>query len=515
MIRQPLFPTAPWRRLHGARMRGRRLITAAFLVLSAPAVVAAPWAAVGDSALRSDLETLAASGVIDNLTTTWPIPWSRILERIQDEESLARQPEAVQDAARRVKARASSEVAAFSSRLSSWIDATNSPNPVRGFDALGRQNAQGQAVVDWNGDGTTVHLAVGAESHDIHDRQTLMMDDTYVAQSVWGTAVYAGWVTHWWGPGWISTLSESNNARPIPQVGITRMGSAPFKTPLLRWIGPWQAEFFIGILDGPRLDHNTVLNGLKVSMNPLPGFEWGFERMDEACGHNHPCDLPRSWFNPQNNYQHPSSTNDQLDFDFKYMHTLGSATVSVYMQLMNEDSNPIYRSGTSHLAGLTSWLPIAGQRVRLTAEWTSTVPTANIMSFGDYAWGFAYNDYKYPDGMRYRDRATGFSLDSNSKLYTLQASWTTSRNIGWTLTYHHARVADMITSTPPGTGYIASTYNPVSAGRVTFDMGEVRANVPVSRQFTVDASVRYQTDQLRPAQGAETAGEMRVSYALY
>jgi hypothetical protein len=184
------------------------------------------------------------------------------------------------------------------------------------------------------------------------------------------------------------------------------------------------------------------------------------------------------------------------------------------MQLMNEDSNPIYRSGTSHLAGLTSWLPIAGQRVRLTAEWTSTVPTANIMSFGDYAWGFAYNDYKYPDGMRYRGRAIGFSLDSNSKLYTLQASWTTSQNITWTLTGHHARVADMVASTSPGTGFVYSTINPVSTGRVTFDMGEVRASVPFGPQFTVDASVRYQTDQLRPAQGAEAAGEMRLSYAL-
>jgi hypothetical protein len=184
------------------------------------------------------------------------------------------------------------------------------------------------------------------------------------------------------------------------------------------------------------------------------------------------------------------------------------------MQLMNEDSNPIYRSGTSHLAGLTSWLPIAGQRVRLTAEWTSTVPTANIMSFGDYAWGFAYNDYKYPDGMRYRGRAIGFSLDSNSKLYTLQASWTTSQNITWTLTGQHARVADMISSTPPGTGFVYSTINPVSTGRVTFDMGEVRASVPFGPQFTVDASVRYQSDQLRPAQGAEAAGEIRLSYAL-
>ena len=36
---------------------------------------AAPWSETGDAQLRSDLELLAAAGVIDNVTTQWPIPW--------------------------------------------------------------------------------------------------------------------------------------------------------------------------------------------------------------------------------------------------------------------------------------------------------------------------------------------------------------------------------------------------------------------------------------------------------
>ncbi len=50
-------------------------------------------------------------------------------------------------------------------------------------------------------------------------------------------------MTHWWGPGWISALALSNNARPIPQIGISRIDTSPFKTKWLSWMGPWQAEF--------------------------------------------------------------------------------------------------------------------------------------------------------------------------------------------------------------------------------------------------------------------------------
>jgi len=495
------------------RTRPRILATALFIIAT-PVLHAAPWAQTGDSALRSDIETLASAGVINDLTMQWPLPWDRILSRLSKDDALANQPSWVQDAARRLKARASLEMTPDTTGVSGWVDATNDPDVVRGFDALGRQNAQGQAILDWNGDATAVRLAVGAQSHNRLDDQSLMMDGTYIAHQFSGAAVYAGWLTHWWGPGWISALSESNNARPIPQIGISRIGSEPFQTQWLHWLGPWQAEFFIGMLDGPRLARNTVLDGLSVSFNPLPGFQWGFERMDQACGSGHPCDLPKSWFDPQNNPTHPSKTNDELDLDFSYSHNIGDVTLSAYMQLMNEDSNPFWHSGTSHLFGLTAWVPVGATRVRITAEFTDSIATANMFSFGDYAYGFAYNDGKYLDGMRYRGLATGFSLDSNSKLLTLQAAWTGWYDINWTLSYHHAQVGDMVEVAPVGGGYVYSTINPLTTAPVSMDIGEARASFPLGRDFTIDASARYQTDQLRPAHGGEAAVEARLSYHL-
>ena len=492
----------------------KRYLLAALLVIAAPLVHAAPWAEAGDGFLRSDFEILAAAGVLDGVTLKWPLPWERVLSRLSDDSALEGKPEWVREAAQRLKARAQIEMTPDSAAVSGWADATNAPDPVRGFDALGRQNAQGQAVLDWNGDATAVRLAVGAQTHDRLDSQTLMLDGSYIAHQFGGTALYAGWLTHWWGPGWISALSESTNARPIPQVGLSRLSSTPFETQWLHWLGPWQAEFFFGVLDGPRIAKNTYLDGLQVSFNPLPGFEWGFERLDEACGSGHPCDLPRSWFDATNNQAHPSTTNDELDLDFKYTRNIGEVTLSAYMQVMNEDSNPFYHSGSSHLFGLTGWAPVFGTRVRFTAEFTDSVATANMFSFGDYAYGFAYNDGKYLDGMRYRGLATGFSLDSDSKLATLQAAWTGRYGINWTLSYHHALVGDMRSVIPVvGGGYVYSTINPLTTAPVTMDIGEARASFPLGA-FKLDVSARYQTDQLRPAHGGEAAIETRISYAL-
>jgi hypothetical protein len=470
---------------------------------------AAPWAEVGDAQLRSDIETLAMAGVIDNLTTQWPVPWTRILDRLSVSGALTGKPSWVVDAAERIRQKAAGQLDQDTSSFSAYFDATNAPEVVRGFDALGRQNVQTQGTLSWNGESTFIQLSAGAQSHDHFDSQSVLLDGTYIAKQFRGAALYAGYMTHWWGPGWISALSLSNNARPIPQIGISRIDTSPFKTKWLSWLGPWQAEFFVGVLDGDMLPNRTLVDGLRFNFNPVPGLDIGLERMDEACGRGHPCN-PLNYFDLSNTDAHPSKTNDQGDFDIKYSRDVGGIALSAYLQLMNEDSNPFWHSGSSHLFGLTGWVPVGATRVRLTAEFTDTIPTTNIFNFGNYEYGFAYNDYKYPGGMRYRDRALGFSLDTDSKLMTLQASWVAAHDVTWTLSYHHA---DVNVAPPIGAEvYSEPVVNYVSSAAVPIDIGEVRASFPLLEHFTVDAAVRYSSDQPRPAHGSQGAGELRLKY---
>ena len=53
----------------------------------------------------------------------------------------------------------------------------------------------------------------------------------------------------------------------------------------------------------------------------------------------------------------PGLDNGQGNIDIKYSTTIGGMPYQVYLQLMNEDSNPIVHSGTAHVFGASTWVP--------------------------------------------------------------------------------------------------------------------------------------------------------------
>ena len=144
---------------------------AAAVWLAIGAAIAGPWAEVGDAQLRSDIDILATAGVIDNMTMTWPIPWGGILYRLDQQDALVGQPDFVRDAAFRVRERGAEETRTHQVRASISIDAASNPAVVRGFDALGRQTAQGQATVEYLSDTSAMHLSVGGQTASRIDRQ--------------------------------------------------------------------------------------------------------------------------------------------------------------------------------------------------------------------------------------------------------------------------------------------------------------------------------------------------------
>ncbi len=111
------------------------------------------------------------AGVIDNLTTEWPVPWTRILDRLAVDGALTGQPSWVVDAANRIRHEAAGQMEPGTASLSAYVDATNAPEVVRGFDALGRQNVQSQGTLSWNGDSTFIQISAAAQSHDHFDNR--------------------------------------------------------------------------------------------------------------------------------------------------------------------------------------------------------------------------------------------------------------------------------------------------------------------------------------------------------
>lgn len=494
----------------------RNLVTTVALVCAtgfflAPSALASPWAEVGDAQLRNDIEILAAAGVIDNITMQWPLPWSTILARLNRAETLNGLPDYVRAAARRVAARARRDVHMHRPRVGLRIDTTNNPAVVRGFSSLTIDKAQTQLSYEYVTSQSAIKLSFGSQSGG-SDHQGLMLDDSYVATQVGPAILYAGYKTHWWGPGWISSISLSNNARPVPQVGISRANTTAFKSPWLSWLGPWQYEFFVGLLDGPRVDKKTVLVGTRLAFSPIDHFEIGISRLTQMCGEHHPCHPFKDYINPLNDPTHINNTNDELTFDFKYSRAYDNWGYQLYAQVMNEDSNPIVNSGTSKLAGASVWLPFRWGNGRLTVEYADTRATNDLWGGGREV-GFAYNNYSYVDGLRYRGRTLAFSLDSDSRLFSVQAALADNSARSLIVSYHRAQISSAELAAMAGPIWI----NTVSTDAVTVNILETRLSVPLEwnhfdAQF--DLTARLQDDQPRPKRGASAAVELSLGIWL-
>lgn len=478
--------------------RGIFLAAIALLFAALPAL-ASPWAEVGDNQLRSDIALLEASGVIDNVTTHWPLPWNSLVSQLAD-NALAGQPAAVRAAAQRVMRHARGENRpGFSASL--YLDGTNRPSVVYGFDGMGRGDGSAQMILSYSSEETSARLALGGISQTFQGKTTRVMPEgTYFAQKLDNALIYGGWLSHWWGPGWISALSLSNNARPMPQIGIQRLDTSASKWPLLNWLGPWQIEFLLGYMDGPRIEKDTFYNALRFTFQPLPGLEIGLSRTQQFCGQGHSCAPLRDYFSFANDMAVANKTNDQGQIDIKYSRVLGQVPFEIYIQLMNEDSSPITHSGTSHLFGATLFLPAGGSPLRITAEYADSVPTVNIFSFGSVMHGFAYNNGAYADGMRYRGRTLGFSLDSDSRLASLQASWSDRGSRFYEISVHHAVISNP--NNPRG--------NVVTSAPVIVNMGEARVTLPM-RGFKLDLAARLQDDQPRPQRGFQASFEAALT----
>lgn len=491
------------------------LATVGGVLMCLDVAAAGPWAEVGDADLRSDILILASAGVIDDVTMQWPLPWTGILRRLSISTALDDQPDYVREAAQRVQDRGLAAVNTRRLMPVLSVDAASEPALVRDFSAMSRGAFESTLAVTALWDSTALNLSVGGRTVGYGDHQALMFDDSYIAQRIGNAVVTIGYKTHWWGPGWVSALSLSNNARPMPQIGISRLDTKPFESPWLSWLGPWQAEFFVGLMDGPRAVRNVVYTGFRVGISPLPHLEIGFARTTMMCGDDSGCKPIADYFDILNDENNVNRTNDQGNIDIRYSYAFRDFAFETYFQFMNEDTNPFHHSGSSHLYGAGVWMPLWNDGTgRLTVEYADTVPTMDLWGSGTLH-GVAYNNNGFPTGARYRGRSLGFSLDSDSRLLSVQTSYRRNAGDSYTLSYHHAEISsgELVALTASGSVW----HNAVSTEPVTINLLEGRVEMPFDSEYgalRVSLAGRVQDDRPRPEKGWLSSVELRLSFAL-
>lgn len=427
----------------------RPFLAALAATLVAKSSLAEPMLAPGDAALRSDLHTLVDAGVLHVPLSTWPLPWAGIVEDFNKIDPGTLDGWSL-DAYERIRTSIERSAGRFTPR--SRVAFAEHPRIIRTFDDTPREDAELSGGFTWSGERVVVRLNA-ARVWNPADGDEVRLDGSYVGTTFGNWTVSVGYPERWWGPGWDGSLILSTNARPIPQVSISRSRATPFQARWLRWVGPWSLTSFIGELDDERDPDDTLLFGLRVAFKPLRGLEVGLSRTAQWCGDGRPCDaeaftnLLLGRDNRGVNVEEEREPGNQLaGFDLRWApFTRGAA--AFYLQWIGEDS----RQGGPQIG---SWLRQAGVELAgmaFAGRWhhrTHLEAAETICREGGFGLSTAkprcaYEHSIYTSGYRYRGRSLGHGMDGDGRSYSVGSTLSSVDERVWRVSLRHIEINRM------------------------------------------------------------------------
>ena len=455
-------------------------------VFPAASAGASPFAEAGDRQLRNDVEVLARYGLISGPVMTWPLTWRQITARLDKTDGTDNLPPYVRMALARVRGKIPGE---FHASLT--VRGTNTPALLRGFDYTARSEADVTLSAELHGDTISAKGVIGYRySEDDEVTDEVPLDGSYFAKE-WGTfQFYVGTIDRWWSTGRESALMISNNARPMPSIGLMRSEPKAFESKWLSWLGPWDLRVFLARMEEDRYFAHPLVLGIRVKISPVENMEMGAMRAIQVCGEGRPCGLG-TWTDAlfggaADNTGTLDEPGNQLGgFDFSYSFFLTKDVhVNSYFEFTGEDEGQYLPVKFATLWGMSLYGGLGGDGLqwRLTGEYSDTSAKFKIIT-GKRDYNVFYNHSIYRSGFRYEGRAIGHSLDNDVRLFSLRASLFGGENWEGSIAWHKAHL------NRDGAGY-----NPVSLSAEKIDIFELSGSLP-TRMGAVAMEARYMTDQ--------------------
>lgn len=246
--------------------------------------------------------------------------------------------------------------------------------------------------------------------------------------------VYLSQQRRHWGPGWMGSLVLDGAAPPIAAIGWRKDDDRPFRTHWLRWLGPWNADLFFGGLAGHARPERPWSIGMRVSVQPLMGFEigasrgiqWGGAGRDESLSSLFRALTGRDNVGDSGITEANEPGNQLGGFDVRYARAVGGGRVAaVYLQAIGEDEagylpHKFLVSGGAELSGRLapgSGAPWAGYSWRVFGEWADT---GMLHAYGVHQPG-AYRSGVYPYGYTHHRQLIGHPAGGDVTLGSLGA----------------------------------------------------------------------------------------------
>lgn len=388
---------------------------------------AEPWIDTSNIFLRANIQHLADLGMIKTPTTTYPLMWINIVN------DLKKAPITSLDE----KAQSSYNYVMHQFKLAKNNQKTielNASLKDKRFTSFGDSYREKNNIgirTSWMTDSFALNLST---SYNHSDDGKIRYDGSYVATFVGNWVATIGMQDRWWGNGWDSNLSLTNNARPMPSLSLTRKESLPFIIPFTDYGIPWTVTSFMGMMDDNRVIKDTLLWGFRLNFKPFDNLEIGITRLAQWGGEGRPKDASTFWnlLIGKDNCgaggldcsgevsQEPG--NQQAGYDLRYTFNAFNTPLSLYGQYYAEDGD-----NHSSFGFLTEPVTLIGLDAHISPfDKPSTIYIESSDTYADCTdtnsidTGDCFNEHHtYATGMRYEQRTIGHIYDNDAKAIVL------------------------------------------------------------------------------------------------
>lgn len=366
-----------------------------------------------DDALRDDLTWLTSRHALPLDLSTWPLSEEAVTASL---DTLRNDHDAdTRRAVARIDQRLRQLKATFSTRL--W---TNSQKPglAAGFDrsqtaAHGLEMGLLDSDEFWE-----LQLQGQVESHRyINGDGRFTLNGSRASVKIFDQWLSFGEIPQWWGPGHASSLIRSDAARPVTGFQLQRASAAPFETPWLSWLGPWNYQLSAGQLRQYHVPNEPKLFGARVTFMPASALQIGLSRTLMWGGDGRPQSL--SSFgnaiigrdNTDNADEDPGNQLGGVDFRLN-LAAFTDLPVALYGQIIGEDESGFAPSHVMYMGGIEVMHTWDTRQVSWYLEGADT-------RTGFDKQGISYTHRNYRKGYYQQGYPLGASIGGDSTQYTL------------------------------------------------------------------------------------------------
>ncbi|WP_162533799.1 capsule assembly Wzi family protein [Colwellia sp. Arc7-D] len=434
---------------------------------------AEPWIDTSNIYLRSSIQQLADAGHIKTPVTTFPLMWldiGRDLKHVDYSSLNSAEKQAFDYVNHQFR---------MAKNNSKKLE-LNIANKDKRFTSFG-EDFRDKNNIKIQTSHMTESFAFGLSTSytfSPEDNDNTRFDGSYVAGFIGNWVVSLGKQDRWWGPGWDSNLSLTNNARPIPALSISRRSAIPLEIPFTEIEIPWTVTSFMGVMDDKRVIDDTLLWGFRLNFQPFDGLEVGLTRLAQFGGKDRSQSLS-TFFNVLvgkdncgasgldcgvNKENEPG--NQQAGYDLRYSFNVLNTPIGLYGQYFAEDGD---NSGSSLSfltepkvqVGIDTNLKIFSAHTKVYLEYTDTY--ADCADIDNRNIGNCYYEHHiYQTGMRYQQRTLGNLYDNDATSVVLGFISTIDQNTNVTSKIRHLQLNTDNNDKAPGNNIIGNPLTEVA-----------------------------------------------------